>query len=746
MKRIYGYVSLIIVIVALVYIYCGGVYSQQPEVINSIRETTVGEITSDIVIEQTFEWQLDSIHSFEIQFATLARKNTSTINVQLIDEKEDEILYSNVVDTKELDDNKFKVFKLSEPIKETKNKVYKIRLSTNDGTLGNAITVWKSNSDYYFNGQLFTNGIEQPGDICLRVNSERISPVKLMLVTLILGISIVITLLCFVKKGIEEKIILFIKSNLGKIIRYPLFMFISSSQFIYSLYVDKLVFNVGKDKLLVYLIIKGLCFLVLTIVWQVIPYLYTETRRGNVKVKLYVKNFVIYLGIMMFFLLLTWPGIWRGDDVSVLQQAYNLDINYWQHYLTSVFMILSLMIIPAPSGVVIIQICIVSLIVSYIVTEVVCRTKNKKIGYLMYIPFLLPAIITNNLFVLRTTLYGFIEVFLFAFIFFNRRKQKEIDNLGIVVIGILIGIISCWRSEGIYMLIMAPLLVFSMYYKELSRKKVSLLLIILMSIVLLNSSIQNNGKKGTLNISNYKFTAFNVPLSRLLRNENLKGKDIQYHIEQIDKVIDVQMLKENEDSIFLGAVREYTDEEWKQFIKSYVYIVINNLPDFLRERGIYFAKISGFDRYTSTTILDSSSIFDEANYYGDWDQPAKFLKSKEPPIDSELRKEVIRLLESREDNDYMVSTKLSHLLYNVLIWIISAVIIMCIMLKRKKWTECLAIMCILIQFPIIFSTSPAPYFMYYIPLYICCSVITIFFIINEYDRKIVKGEGTSEIH
>ena len=62
-------------------------------------------------------------------------------------------------------------------------------------------------------------------------------------------------------------------------------------------------------------------------------------------------------------LLIVWPGIWGNDDLAVLYLARTLQPNSWQHFLTSGAFILSLMFVPMPGGVVLVQNLLISGIV-----------------------------------------------------------------------------------------------------------------------------------------------------------------------------------------------------------------------------------------------------------------------------------------------------------------------------------------------------------------------------------------------
>ena len=124
---------------------------------------------------------------------------------------------------------------------------------------------------------------------------------------------------------------------------------------------------------------KAVFLLVLVGLYQGAHYLFTKAD------KRFVRYALIYFGVNMALLCLTWPGIWRMDEFGILNSAVLLLPVFWQNYLTSLFYVFSLMLIPVPSGVIVVQCAINSLVVGYLVKILV--DKFGKWGLLSFIPF-----------------------------------------------------------------------------------------------------------------------------------------------------------------------------------------------------------------------------------------------------------------------------------------------------------------------------------------------------------------------
>ena len=88
-----------------------------------------------------------------------------------------------------------------------------------------------------------------------------------------------------------------------------------------------------------------------------------KLRAGDKFARRWVTWTLPYLAVNLVILLIVWPGIWGNDDLAVLYLARTLQPNSWQHFLTSGAFILSLMFVPMPGGVVLVQNLLISGIV-----------------------------------------------------------------------------------------------------------------------------------------------------------------------------------------------------------------------------------------------------------------------------------------------------------------------------------------------------------------------------------------------
>lgn len=142
---------------------------------------------------------------------------------------------------------------------------------------------------------------------------------------------------------------------------------IAAVHFVISLFTDRLifqyaVFDTSSFKQMIRsaeTVLVKICFLILLVIlWQWL-FRFFENRK-----KMFNKVALGYFLLNLILLLFIWPGIWRMDEFGILSSAVRLFPSFWQNYITSVFYILALMLLPFPAGIVIVQIAVVSLFAS----------------------------------------------------------------------------------------------------------------------------------------------------------------------------------------------------------------------------------------------------------------------------------------------------------------------------------------------------------------------------------------------
>lgn len=184
-----------------------------------------------------------------------------------------------------------------------------------------------------------------------------------------------------------------------------------------------------------------------------------KLRAGDKFARRWVAWTLPYLAVNLVILLIVWPGIWGNDDLAVLYLARTLQPNSWQHFLTSGAFILSLMFVPMPGGVVLVQNLLISGIVGCFAATAqdlaekrLTRPVRPAWFALVYLPFLLPPVLMHTQQPFRTTWSTWTElflVFMLVAMYLRGTKLNKKELAAIVMLGTLA---ASWRSECVYYL------------------------------------------------------------------------------------------------------------------------------------------------------------------------------------------------------------------------------------------------------------------------------------------------------
>lgn len=518
-----------------------------------------------------------------------------------------------------------------------------------------------------------------------------------------------------------------IKQKLGKLNKVC--VIISCIHWLLSFFTDRLIFSyVAFDfhetilalKSIVMLLAKFVFFPVLIVFWQLIYWLIKKADRR------FVRFFVIYGAIQIMLLLLTWPGIWRIDEFGILSSACKLHPFFWQNYITSVFYIYALMLVPVPAGVIMAQMFVNSLIAAYIAshTEQLLWERTSKWGYLLLLPFLFFPVLDSNLYPMRMSVYAFLELYV-LFLLFEMAYDKRMDAAKLVQVVLFGAIVAVWRTEGIYYLVMLPILITIIFWGNRKRAWFRNVVISFCALTLLLFGVQAVGGRLTSGNS-YDLTSVVLPVVPLIeRAYEEDSAEAEQLLAQIDKVLSVEEAykgaKAGKNGIGLfwsneKFIRDYTNKEYAAFKHAFYQLVLRYPGTFLKERMTCFAG--------STTLLNNTTELFTKEGNQNYDTFRTYPLSG--PIHNETRTSVIKMLELRSAEDYNKTLTAYGIVYSHIIPIVLlvAAIIICLVKKRGIYSLLLLAPCC--KVPLIFLTAPSRLFMYYYSVYLIGWVVAIY--------------------
>ena len=493
------------------------------------------------------------------------------------------------------------------------------------------------------------------------------------------------------------------------------FLLISIIHFIITLFTDNIIFTLDNELTSRYLLIKSVILVFLLLFWQLVAFICKKVKSKDETIILFLKLFIIYFGIMFVFLLLIWPGVWIWDDLVILILSSKLYLCPTQHWITSLFYIISLSSFPFPSGVILMQIIFISLIIGCI-SYLIFRTFSTSLKYFFFIPMLFPTVIFYNLLAMRIVLYSYFEILLLSLILFKWYNKEQINTSDMLIWGVLTAILATWRSEGIVYIVCIPIVILISFRKQINIKKASFFaiatLLIFTSINFINNFIRNYEQLP----QDYKLTAIASPLAAILKTD-FNSNNPEADLIIIDRVMSVDDLRTMEGStaFWHGHPFVYTEEEFREFVIVYANLAIRNLPTLLENQFFWFRQTSGFIFFDIAPNRSTLNLFERRDrYVYEWFHDELYLTS---PINYSLRAFVVKFLEGRNaEGEYNI---LRGIFYNLVFPIAITLAFMIYSIFKRKWPIAIVAFAMLSKTGVVFLTAPASFFMYYLPIYIC---------------------------
>lgn len=462
-----------------------------------------------------------------------------------------------------------------------------------------------------------------------------------------------------------------------------------------------------------------------------------------------------YLAVNLVIFVLIWPGAWGNDDLYVFALAQSLQVTAWYHFLSSVYQILVLMLLPFMAGTVLVQLVLASGMLGYLMAslqEVVERyaaergrsVKNGRWVALLYLPFLLPPILLHNQQPFRPTWTSWVEVFLLSAMAIWYTAGKPLSRKKWVVIVCLGALTATWRSECVYYLVMVPLFLFLFTRKKLLRGGMAVLGSVLVVVLAQASTRYNNYLQGGSDWS-YQSVAFCRQIVTAVQASDPE-EDGKF-LEKIDPVFDVQACKE-----YLGPISgaydhvirkdtEVTEEMWGNCLQGAVALVLRHPDAVLAERWDLFANTIEYTIYSGqkSVFVTSSELYDkpweelrniQQNFFTDMPALAN-------PINKELRTHVIHTL-----LDWKVPTnRLVSLSWKMLPPFAVLIVLLPVLALWKKWFLFWVDAACVAHIGTVFLSAPTSYFMYYLAPYMAgaaaAGTVLLYLVLRTIKRKTI---------
>lgn len=438
-----------------------------------------------------------------------------------------------------------------------------------------------------------------------------------------------------------------------------------------------------------------------------------------------------YLAVNLLLLLLIWPGAWGNDDLYVLELARSLQMTAWYHYLSSVYQILALMLIPLVAGTVFIQIVVISGMTGYLMASVqelvegycVARDRDPRRARwtaVLYLPLLLPPVLLHNQEPFRPTWTSWAEVFLLGVLAVWLAARKPLSRGKWWVLVCLGALTATWRSECIYYLFLMPVFFFLLAHRKQLGRVAAVTGSVLVILLALGSNRYNSALMGGSSWS-YQSVAFVRQIYTAVRAADpQQDADL---LAKIDPVFSVEACRESP-GLLAGTYDEViqpdavvTDELWNDCLKASLQLAVRHPIPVLQERWNLFLDTMHYNIFSGQKVVfvTSGELYEKpVEELRDFQR--KYLENLPPlggPFNVQLRRQVINVLL----NWKVTSNPVVSLSWNMAPFLGVLVVLQVAFAVRRKWGLFWINAGGILHIAVVFVSAPTSYFMYYLAPY-----------------------------
>ncbi|MBQ6364132.1 MAG: hypothetical protein IJI62_09015 [Lachnospiraceae bacterium] len=459
-----------------------------------------------------------------------------------------------------------------------------------------------------------------------------------------------------------------------------------------------------------------------------------------------------YFLIMMALLLVMWPGIWRFDEMQVINWVTNGYVFYWQHWLSSLYFLVCLELIPIAGGILILQNLLIAMIVGHILNRME-GIIGRKWCIAAFVFLLLPAAVDNNLYPIRSSVAAYLELYVLFTITFAICTGEQLSFKSIAALAAATGVAAAWRPENLVYVVLIPLIL--LVVRKADLRKMLLFLLVTFLLFAGISRVQNQGlehgqtEHGYRDKERYTLSGIMWPLGELIKTD-FRSDDPEGDIEIIDRVLSVEMIRESNahDAYWYGGLGEITEENLAAVEKVYVKLILYNLPSFIRERITFFFRTNGFGEKPDMFTMYSAHVFDPdyteleqinpeaAEFYSSFKQRYSLVR----PPSITIRRLLVSTLEGKRVTDYAESSLGGlWLFYDVVPILVLLLVLAVSQAFRKKWTPLLLVLPVFAKTGLVIATAPWTSFMYYFSAYLSGGLLALFLLARVLQAKHEKA-------
>ena len=179
-----------------------------------------------------------------------------------------------------------------------------------------------------------------------------------------------------------------------------------------------------------------------------------------------------------------WP-LGPGDQYNIFYSALSYyTFGGFFFYLTTWLPMLAMNVLPFPAFTVVFKIFTISLGAGWCVYRLK-RLTGSRAAWLLYVPFLVPPGLYQSYNIHRMPSYAVLYLVLSCKLLCDRIEERGISRGVYALLCLALAVLTQWRSEGIYLLLLGPVLLWFAYRPKLTRRQIALALAVFYAAELL---------------------------------------------------------------------------------------------------------------------------------------------------------------------------------------------------------------------------------------------------------------------
>lgn len=296
-----------------------------------------------------------------------------------------------------------------------------------------------------------------------------------------------------------------------------------------------------------------------------------------------------------------------GDQFNILESARYYEtmkgfFNYWTMYIPMIAMNIA----PFPAFAVVFKIWLMSLAAGYCVYRLV-RVTGSKLSFLLYLPFLLPPGLYQSYSIHRCPMYAVLYLLYACVLTCDHLEKKTIGTGKFLLLSFMTAVLTQWRSEGIYLLVLGPVLLYFTYKPTLDAKKkaAALAAMLLVQLAVYLPSAFDKEENGHRALPFFEYLITSMERNGLDKEKNAADLAIVNRYISVDAIHELNERQGDYNYndniiIYYGLVPGATDQDKVDFQNAVIRLMIHNPLVYIRSQIGAWLHISNAFQYERT--------------------------------------------------------------------------------------------------------------------------------------------------